>query len=95
MDAPVESFYDTFVSRLIEDYVHKNDRVQHQLRFLAARHPPQFEVHGECVLRSLRASVSSCLWWRVTSGEYSPSFQQPHPCWGFSRLWRSAREHQG
>jgi SAM-dependent methyltransferase len=40
MDASVESFYDTFSSRLIDDYVHKNDRVQHQLRFLAAAIPP-------------------------------------------------------
>jgi SAM-dependent methyltransferase len=39
MDASIESFYNTFASRLIEDYVHKNDRVQHQLRFLAAAIP--------------------------------------------------------
>ncbi len=39
MDASVESFYNSFASRLIEDYVQKNDRVQHQLRFLAAAIP--------------------------------------------------------
>lgn len=39
MDASVESFYNTFASRLIEDYVHKNERVQLQLRFLAAAIP--------------------------------------------------------
>jgi hypothetical protein len=36
MDASVESFYNTFSSQLIEDYVSKNGRVQDQRQFLAA-----------------------------------------------------------
>jgi hypothetical protein len=54
MDAPVESFYDTFASRLIEDYVHKNDRVQHRLRFLGC--PPSPPIRSP---RGMRVTISS------------------------------------